>query len=106
MRAVRENSWRDKIEKIKTNHANSIAPMHSINNTDEGMMYTRPLVPDVPFYPGPTYRPPPNLSRCQMPGSHASSQSANSSEGTIINTEININFEENSPFQEGVISEA
>ena len=70
------------------------------------MTHTRPLIPDVPFYPGPTYRPPSKLIRSQMPGSHESSQSANSSEDTNINTEMNIDFEENSPFQEGVISEA
>ena len=79
--------------------------MYSINNADEGMMHTRPLIPDVPFYPGPTYRPPPKSIRSQMPGSHKSSQSSNSLDGTNINTEINIDFEENSPFQEGVISE-
>ena len=36
-------------------------PMHSINNVDEVMTHTRPLIPDVPFHPGPTYRAPPNL---------------------------------------------
>ena len=35
--------------------------MHSVNNVDEGMTHTRPLTPDVPFHPGPTYRPLPKL---------------------------------------------
>ena len=62
--------------------------MHSVNNASEGMTYKRPAIPDVPFYPGTTY------------------QSSDSSESTNINTDIKIDFEENSPFQEGVISEA
>ena len=95
-----------KIETRKSNHANSIAPMHSIKNANEGMTHTRPLIPDVPFYQGSTYRPPPKLIRSQIPQIQKSSQSSNSSESTNINTEINIDFEENSPIQEGVISEA
>ena len=35
--------------------------MHSVNNADEGMTHTRPLIPGVPFNPGPTYRALPNL---------------------------------------------
>ena len=79
--------------------------MHSINNANQGMTHTRPLIPDVPFYPGPTYRPPPKPVRSQIPRSHKSSQSSDSSRNTNINTDINLDFEENSPFQ-GVISEA
>ena len=45
-----------KIETGKTNQIHSKDPMHSINNVDEGMTDTRPLIPDVPFHPGPTYR--------------------------------------------------
>ena len=80
--------------------------MHSINNVDEGMTHTRPLIPDVPFHPGPTYRPPPKPIRSNMPRSQESSQSSDSSVSTNTNTDINLDFEENSPFQEGVISEA
>ena len=94
-----------KIETGKTNYANSTAPMHSVNNADEGMTHTRPLIPDVPFHPGPVYRTPPKLIRSQMPRSHESSQSSDSSGSTNIDTDINLDFEENSPFQEGVISE-
>ena len=95
-----------KIETRNTNHVNSTDPTHSINNADEGMIHTRPLIPDVPFHPGPTYRLPPKPVRSSMPRSQESSQSSDSSEGTNTNTDINLDFKENSPFKEGVISEA
>ena len=44
------------------------------------MTNNNPLIPDVPFYPGPVY----------------------SIEN--INPNINLDFEENSPFQEGIVS--
>ena len=47
-----------KIEMGKTNQVHSKDPVHSANNVDEGITHTRPLIPDVPFHPGPTYRPP------------------------------------------------
>ena len=51
---------------------------------------------DIPFYPDPTYRPPPNQVRIPM----------SEVPGNIdINPELNTDFEENSPFQAGVISE-
>ena len=78
--------------------------MHSVNNMDEGMTHTRPLNPDVPFHPGQTYRPPPKPIRPNVPRGWESSQSSYSPEN--INSDINLDFEENSPFQEGVISEA
>ena len=85
-----------KIETRKTNHVNSTDLMHSVNNVDERMTYTRPLIPDVPFYPGPTYRPSPKPIRSDTPRSQESSESL----------DINLDFEENSPFLEGAISEA
>ena len=78
--------------------------MHSINNMDEGMTHTRPLIPNVPFHPGPNYRPPPKPIKSNMPRRKESSQSSPSTEN--INPDINLNLEENSPFQEGIISEA
>ena len=48
-----------KIETGKTNQAHSKDPMHIINNVDTWMTHTKPLIPDVPFHPGLTYRPPP-----------------------------------------------
>ena len=35
--------------------------MHSVNNVDEGMTHTRPLIPDVPFHPVQITGPLPNL---------------------------------------------
>ena len=70
------------------------------------MIHTRPLIPDVPFPPGPIYRPPPKPIRSNMPRSQENSQSSDSSDSTNINTDINLAFEENSPFQEGVTSGA
>ena len=35
--------------------------MYTVNNADEEMTHTRPFIPDVPFHPGPTYRPNLNL---------------------------------------------
>ena len=77
--------------------------MHSVNNVNEGMTHTRPLIQDVPFHQGPTYRPPSKPIRSNMAKSQESSQSSPSSEN--ISSDINLDFE-NSPFQEGVILEA
>ena len=77
--------------------------MHTIYNTDAGMTHTRPLIPDVSFHPGPTYRVPPKPTRTNALRSQESSQILLSVEN--INPDINLDFEENSPFQEGVISE-
>ena len=68
------------------------------------MTHTRPLIPDVPFHPGPAYRPPPKTIRSNMSRSQENSQSLPSTEN--ISPDINLDFEENSPFQEGIISEA
>ena len=92
-----------KIETGKTNLIYSKDPMHTINNVNEGMTHTRPLIPDVPFHPGPIYRPPPKPIRLNVPRNQESSQSSLSVEN--INPDINLDFEENSPFQEKVISE-
>ena len=93
-----------KIETGKTNQAHSKDPTHAVNNADEEMTHTRPLIPDVPFHPDLTCRPPPKPVRSNMPRSQESSQSSPSVEN--INPDINLDFEENSPFQEDVISEA
>ena len=90
------------IETGKTNQAHSKDPTHIINNMDVGMTHIKPLIPDAPFHPGPTYRPPPKPIRSNVPRSQESLQSSSSVENT--NPDINLDFEENSPFQEGVIS--
>ena len=76
-----------KIETGKTNQIHSKDPVYIVNNMDEGMTHTRPLIPDVPFHPGPTYRPPPKPIRSYMPKSQESSQSLPSVE--YINSDIN-----------------
>ena len=91
-----------KIETGKTNGIHSKDPTHSVKNADEGMTHTRPLIPDDPFHPGLTYRPPPKPIISNMPRSQESSQSSPSVEN--INPDINLDFEENSPFEEGIIS--
>ena len=93
-----------KIETRKTSCVNSTDPMHSINNIDEGMTHTRTLIPDVPFHPGPNCRPPTIPIRSNMPRSQESWLSSHSPKNT--SSDINLDFEENSPFQEGVILEA
>ena len=57
------------------------------------------MIKDIPFYPDPSYRPPSKPTRTLTSGS------SQSSESTDINPEINIDSEENSPFQEGIILE-
>ena len=36
---------------------------HSINNAKGKITNNNPLIPDVPFHPGPVHRPPPKLIR-------------------------------------------
>ena len=75
--------------------------MHSINNVNGKITDNKPLIPDVPFHPGPVYRPPPKLIIHNM----SNQQGSQSSPGIEdINPNINPDFEENSPFQEGVMS--
>ena len=75
------------IETEETNQAHSKDPMHIINNVDAGMTHAKPLIPDVPFHPGATYRPPPKAIRSNMPRSQESSQRSSSIEN--INPDIN-----------------
>ena len=89
---------RTKIETRKTSHMHSTDPMHSINNADDRTANNNPLMPDVAFHPGPILRPPPKPIKQNMTNDQ-SSQNINN-----INPNINFDFEENSPFQEGVMS--
>ena len=59
------------------------------------MTHTRPSIPDVHFHPGLTYRPSPKPIRSNVPLSQESSMNVEN-----INPDINLDFEENSPFQE------
>ena len=69
-----------KIETGRANQIHSNNPRVSINSVDEEMIHTRPLIPDVPFHPGPTYRPPPKPIRSKLLRSLESSQSSLSTE--------------------------
>ena len=48
------------------------------------MTHTRPLIPDVPFHPGPAYRPPPKPIRSNVPRSQESSLSVENINPDII----------------------
>ena len=85
---------RTETETRKKNH------MHSTNNANDKMANTHPLIPDGAFHPGPVYRPPSKPFKQNMTHSQ-SLQSSNIDH----NSDINFDFEENSPFQEGIMSE-
>ena len=68
--------------------------MQSVNNPSVEANNRRQMIKDIPFYPDPTYTPP----LIRIPTSEGP--------GNIdIRPEINTDFEANSPFQEGIISE-
>ena len=90
-----------KIETRKINRVHSTDPTHSINNVDDRIANNNPFIPDAAFHPGPILRLPPkpikqNLTHVQC------SQNSNTKD---INPNINFDFEENSPFQEGIMCE-
>ena len=76
--------------------------MHSINNVNGKITDNKPFIPNVPFHPEPVYRPPPKSIRHDMSNQQGSQILSDIED---INPNINFNFEENSPFQEGVMSE-
>ena len=92
---------RTEIETRKTNHVHTKDLTHSINNANDKMANSNPLIPYGTFHPGPVYRPPPKPIKQNM--THA--QSSQSSNVDNNNSDINFDFKENSPFQKGVISE-
>ena len=59
-----------------------------------------PLIPEVPFHPGPVYKPSPELIKQNVTYPQSSQNSTN-----INDINPNFDFEENSLFQEGVMSE-
>ena len=94
-----EISGRTKMETRKTNCMHSTDPTHSINNTDDRIpTQDNPLMPDVAFHPGPILRPPPK------PIKQNSTHIQSSQNTKDINPNTNFDFEENSPFQEGIMS--
>ena len=91
---------RTEIEMRKTNNVHSKDLTHSINNTNCKMSNRDPLIPDVPFHPGPVHKPLPELIKQNVSYPQSSLSSTN-----IDNINSSFDFEENSPFQEGVMSE-
>ena len=79
-----------KIETGKTNPVHTKDLMHSINNASEKITNNNPLIPGVPFHPGPVYRPPPQPIRHDT-SIQQGSQSSSSIED--INPNINLDFE-------------
>ena len=79
----------------------STDPTHSINNTDDRIANNNPLIPYAAFHPGPILRPPPKPIKQNL--THV--QSSQNSNVKFINPNINFDFEENSPFQEGIMSQ-
>ena len=90
---------RTKIETRKTNHVHSTDPAHSINNMDAKMVNNNPFLPDAPFHPGPILRPPIKPIKQNMTHDQSSQNVQD------INPNIDFDFEENSPFEEGIMSE-
>ena len=88
-------------ESRKANHVHTKVLTHSINSMSGKMTNNNPLIPDVPFHPGPVCKPPPKPIKQDMSYPQGS-QSSNSIED--INPNINFDFEENSPFPEGIMS--
>ena len=72
-----------------------------INNANDRMANNNPLIPDVAFHPSPVCSPPSKPIKQNM--THV--QSSQSPNVKNINPNTNFEFEENSPFQEGVMSE-
>ena len=70
--------------------------MQSIHNSNAEVINRKPMMKDIPSYPDPTYRHPPKPVRVPI---------SESPENIDVSLELNTDFEENSPFQEGVISE-
>ena len=72
--------------------------MHTTNNVNDRMVKTNPFIPDVPFHLDPLLRP-------KQPIKQNITCKQNSQNVEDIGPNINIDFKENSPFQEGVLSE-
>ena len=84
---------RAKIEARKTNS------MHTTNNASDRIVNNNPFMPDVPFHLDLILRSP------KQPIKQNMMCKQNSQSVQDINPNINFDFEENSPFQEGIMSE-
>ena len=90
------------IEKRKTNHVHTKDLTHSINHGSGKMTNNSTLIPDFPFHPAPVYRPPPKSIKQDISYPQSSQSSTNIEN---INPNFNFDFEESSPFQEGIMSQ-
>ena len=90
---------RTKIKTRKTNSMHTTDPIHSINNMNDRMVNNNPFLPDVAFHLDPLLRPP------KQPIKQNMTCKQNSQNVEDISPNINFDFEENSPFQEGVMLE-
>ena len=90
---------RTKIETRKTNCMHSTDPTHSINNMDDRIVNNNPFIPHAPFHPDSILRSPIKPITQNMICSQSSQNIQD------INPNINFDFEENSPFQEGFMLE-
>ena len=77
----------------------STDPTHSINNANDRIVNNNPCIPDAPFHPGSILRPPRKPIKQNMTYDQISQNVQD------INPNINFDFEENSPFQEGIMLE-
>ena len=84
---------RTKIEVRKT------SSIHSTNNANDRMVNNNPFMPDVPFHLDPLLRP------LKQPIKQNMMCNQNSQNVQDISPNINSDFKENSPFQEGIMSE-
>ena len=82
--------------KIVARKTNSV---HTTNNANDRLVNNSPHMPDVPFHLDPLLRPP------KQPIKQSMACDQNLQKIQDINPNINFDFEENSPFQEGVMSE-
>ena len=81
-----------KIENKVITHTDSTTPVQSVNSPTTEAINRRPMIKNILFYPDPTYRPPTKPIRIPK---------SDGQENIDISPEINIDFEEYSPFQEG-----
>ena len=79
--------------KIETRKTNSV---HTTNSRNDSLVNNNPFMPDVLFHPDPILQPPTQPTKQNMKCKQNLQD---------INPNINFDFEENSPFQEGIISE-
>ena len=90
---------RTKIETGKTNGTHTKDPAHSINNANDRIIYSNPFMSDAPFHPDPLLKPPVKPIRQNIICNQ------NSQNVQDISPNINFDVQENSPFQEGIMSE-